>query len=108
MNRDNLKHKLIKDASGTDDNNSGFVLGIISAILLIVFIGTLLMFNNKQVQRIIGENINVDPENSFNETQNTGTLSCCAFNLYIASGQDARTTITLTVSLIQSSYTSAY
>ncbi len=74
MNRDNLKHKLIKDASGTDDNNIGFVLGIISAVLLIVCIGTLLMFNNKQVQRIIGENINVDPENSLNETQNTGIL----------------------------------
>lgn len=74
MNRDNLKHKLIKDASGTDDNNSGFVLGIISAVLLIVCIGTLLMFNNKQVQRSIGENINIDPENSLNDIQQTGTL----------------------------------
>ena len=64
MNRNNLKHKLIKDASGTDDNNSGFIIGIISAVLLIVCIGTLLMFNNKQVQRSIGENINIDPENS--------------------------------------------
>lgn len=74
MNRDNLKRKIIKDASGTDNNNFGFVLGIISAVLLIVCIGTLLMFNHKQVQRIIGENINIDPENSLNETQTTGTL----------------------------------
>ena len=74
MNRNNLKHKRIKDASGTDDNNSGFVLGIISAVLLIVCIGTLLMFNNKQVQRSIGENINIDPENSLNDIQQTSTL----------------------------------
>ncbi|MGB3638704.1 MAG: hypothetical protein WBA39_14190 [Rivularia sp. (in: cyanobacteria)] len=74
MNRDNLKHKLIKNASGTDDNNSGFVLSIISAVLLIFCIGTLLMFNNKQVQRLIGEKINVDAENSLNDTQKTGTL----------------------------------
>ena len=51
MNRDNLKNKPVDRASGADDNNSGFVLGIISAVLLIVCIGTLLMFNNKQVQR---------------------------------------------------------
>ncbi|MGB3761079.1 MAG: hypothetical protein WBA07_32690 [Rivularia sp. (in: cyanobacteria)] len=74
MNRNNLKHKLTKDVSSTDDNISGFVLGIISAVLLIVCIGTLLMFNNKQVQRIIGENIYIDPENSLNDTQKTGTL----------------------------------
>ncbi|MEM6753095.1 MAG: hypothetical protein AAF630_09025 [Cyanobacteria bacterium P01_C01_bin.38] len=74
MSRDNLKNKSVYDASGNDDNNSGFVLGVISAILLIVCVGTLFFFNNKQVQRIIGNNINVDAENSSSETQKTTTL----------------------------------
>ena len=74
MNRDYLKNKPVNDASDTDDNNSGFVLGVISAILLIVCIGTLLIFNNKHVQRLIDENRTVDAENSLSEIQKTSTL----------------------------------
>jgi hypothetical protein len=35
-------------------------------------------------------------------------ISCCALNLYMGRGQDARTTIILRFRLIQSSCTSAY
>lgn len=74
MNRDYLKNKPVSDARGNGDNNSGFVLGAISAILLIVCISTLLIFNNKKVQRLIGEKINVDADNSSSEIQKTSTL----------------------------------
>jgi hypothetical protein len=72
--KNKLKDKPVYDASGTERNNSGFVLGTISAILLIVCIGTLLMFNNKQVQRLIGENINVNSQDNSSETLKTDTL----------------------------------
>lgn len=74
MNQDYLKDKPVNDARGTDDNNIGFVLAMISAILLIVCIGTLLIFNNKQVQRIIGDNINVDAQKGLSKTQKISTL----------------------------------
>lgn len=82
MNKNNLKDKIIKkklidDVYETDNDNTGFILGIISAILLVTCIGTLLVFNNKGVQRIISENINninTDSENNSNQTKTISTL----------------------------------
>ena len=74
MNKNNLKNKKIGDFYETDNDNSGFVLGIISAILLLTCIGTLLVFNNKRVQRIITEKINIDSANNPNQAKITNTL----------------------------------
>ena len=74
MNKNNLKNQLIEDISDSDNDNSGFVLGTISAILLVICIGTLLMFNNKQVQRIITDKINIDSANNSNDVKKTSTL----------------------------------
>jgi len=74
MNKNNLKNKSIEDAYDADNDNSGFVLGIISAILLLICIGTLLMFDNKHVQRIITENINLDSVNNSSSAKKTTTL----------------------------------
>jgi len=41
------------------------------------------------------------------EIQRLSEISCCAFNLYIERGQDARTTIILRFPLVQSSCASA-
>ena len=75
MNKNNLKNQLIEDISDSDNDNSGFVLGTISAILLVICIGTLLMFNNKQVQRIITDKINIDSANNV-ENKNSKFYSC--------------------------------
>ncbi len=53
----NFKHKIINNTSNVDNSNSGFVLGIVSAVLLIACVSVLLVFNNKQVQRIITKKI---------------------------------------------------
>ncbi|MEL6462691.1 MAG: hypothetical protein AAFQ91_31440 [Cyanobacteria bacterium J06621_15] len=80
MDKNNLKNKLIDDVHETDNDNTGFVLGIISAILLLTCIGTLLVFNNQRVQRIISENINninninIDSKDNLSQTNTTGTL----------------------------------
>lgn len=63
MNKTNLKNKPIDKTSEIDNNNSGFLLGIISAVLLLACISVLLLFNNRQVQRIITEKINMDALN---------------------------------------------
>ncbi len=60
MNNNNLKNRVIKNSSDTNNHNSGFLLGIISVVLLIVCISVLLLFNNKQAQRIITRKINID------------------------------------------------
>ncbi|BAY83758.1 hypothetical protein NIES267_32490 [Calothrix parasitica NIES-267] len=74
MSKNNLKNKLISNVYKTDNNNSGFVLGIISAILLLTCIGTLLVFNNKRVERITTKNRNIDSGNNSNQTKITNTL----------------------------------
>ncbi len=59
MNKNNLRNKPIDNISDIDDDKSGFLL-IISAVLLIMCISVLLLFNNKQGQRLITQKINVD------------------------------------------------
>jgi hypothetical protein len=60
MNKNNLKSKPVDNLADLENNNSGFLLGIISAVLLVGCISVLLLFNNRQVQRIITEKINID------------------------------------------------
>lgn len=60
MNNNNLKNRKIENSSDTNNHNSGFLLGIISVVLLMVCISVLLLFNNKQARRIITRNINVN------------------------------------------------
>ncbi|MBE9216563.1 hypothetical protein IQ247_28550 [Plectonema cf. radiosum LEGE 06105] len=61
MTKNYLKHQPINNhISDVDNSNSGFLLGIISGFLLIACITILLLFNNRQVQRIITEKININ------------------------------------------------
>ena len=60
MNKNNLTNTAIDDTKNTDTDKSGFLLGTISAVLMILCISVLLLFNNKQVQRIITQKINAD------------------------------------------------
>ncbi|MBV6626681.1 MAG: hypothetical protein KI793_27715 [Rivularia sp. (in: Bacteria)] len=74
MDKRNFKDKLIEHTNDADKYNSGYVLGIISAILMIMCVGALLMFDNKQVQKIITENLNVETVENSIEEQKTSTL----------------------------------
>ncbi len=74
MNKNNLKNKPIRNFYKTDNDNSGFVLGIISAILLLTCIGTLLVFNNRRVELITTKNKNIDSVNNPNQAKITNTL----------------------------------
>ena len=74
MNKNNLKNKLISNFYNTDSDNSGFVLGIISAILLLICISTLLVFNNKRVELITTKNRNIGSVNNSNQEKVTNTL----------------------------------
>ena len=74
MNKNNLKNKPIRNFYKTDNDNSGFVLGIISAILLLTCIGTLLVFNNKRVELITTKNRNIDSVNNPNQAKIINTL----------------------------------
>lgn len=69
MNKNNLKDKPVKNTSNLDNNNGGFLLGIISAVLLIACVSILLLFDNKQVQRIITDKINVDAVNKSSDIE---------------------------------------
>lgn len=60
MGKGNFTNKAVDNSPQQDNDNSGFLLGIISAILLIICISVLLLFNNKQAQKIISEKINLD------------------------------------------------
>ncbi len=60
MNKNNLKDKPVDNTPEISNDNSGFLLGIISAVLLILCISMLLLFNNKQIQQRIIKNINFD------------------------------------------------
>ncbi|MGD1912012.1 MAG: hypothetical protein ACFB2X_14500 [Rivularia sp. (in: cyanobacteria)] len=60
MNKNSLKNKPIDNTKDIDNDKSGFLLGSISAVLLIVCVIVLILFNNKQVQKIITEKINID------------------------------------------------
>ncbi|AFY54781.1 hypothetical protein Riv7116_2260 [Rivularia sp. PCC 7116] len=78
MDRKNLKNKLIEytinHTNNLDRHNTGYVLGIISAILMIMCVGTLLMFDNKQVRKIITKNINSDTVENPVEVKTSSTL----------------------------------
>ncbi|MEM7717347.1 MAG: hypothetical protein AAF349_28020 [Cyanobacteria bacterium P01_A01_bin.68] len=67
MNKNYLKNKAIDNTNHIDKNQSGLLLGI-SAVLLIVCVSVLILFNNKKVQRIITEKINIDAVNKTSDT----------------------------------------
>lgn len=73
MNKNNWENQLIGKNLQTD-NNSGFLLGTISVILLIFCIGILVIFNNKKVQRIITEKINIEDVNKIENKNNESVL----------------------------------
>ena len=74
MNKNNLKNKSISNFYKKNNDNSGFILGIISAILLLTCIGTLLVFNNRRVELITTKNKNIDSINNPNQAKITNTL----------------------------------
>lgn len=59
----------INNISDLDNSKGGFLLGIISGVLLIASISVLLLFNNKQVQRIITEKGNIDAVKKSSDTE---------------------------------------
>ncbi|MEB3216955.1 MAG: hypothetical protein VKN72_12120 [Nostocales cyanobacterium 94392] len=69
MTKNYLGKKPINNISDIDNNNAGFLLGIISGILLIACISVLLLFNNKQIQRIITEKGNIDAVKKSSDTE---------------------------------------
>ena len=74
MNKNNLKNKSISNFYKKNNDNSGFILGIISAILLLICISTLLVFNNKRVELITTKNRNIDSVNNPNQAKIINTL----------------------------------
>ncbi|MEM9926494.1 MAG: hypothetical protein AAF915_22530 [Cyanobacteria bacterium P01_D01_bin.50] len=69
MNKNSLKSKPIDNTNNINNDKSGFLLGSISAVLLIVCVIVLVLFNNKQVQRIITEKINIDAVNKSSDIE---------------------------------------
>ncbi|MBF2017953.1 MAG: hypothetical protein IGS23_22720 [Rivularia sp. T60_A2020_040] len=72
MTKNYLKPKPINNInniSDIDSSKGGFLLGIISAVLLIACISVLLLFNNKQIQRIITEKGNIDAVKKSSDTE---------------------------------------
>lgn len=74
MDKKNFKHQFIENTNNADKLNSGYVLGIISAILMMMCVGTLLMFDNIQVRRIITKKLKVDTVENPVEAKTTSTL----------------------------------
>ena len=60
MDKNNFKNKPIDKTSDINKDNIGFLMGSISAVLLILCVSLLLLFNDKRVQRIITQKINAD------------------------------------------------